>query len=43
MIAAQDTNTLLFETCFDQVKLNFLTLSNGPCLGRFSAGELNVV
>lgn len=43
MIAASVTKTLLFDTCFDHENLNFLLLSNSPCLGHFSAGELNVI
>jgi hypothetical protein len=43
MIAAQFTNTLMFNACFNPKILNFLMLSNGPCLGPFSVGELNVI
>ena len=43
MIAEHVTNTLSFNARFDPMILNFLTLSNRPCLGHFSAGELNVI
>jgi hypothetical protein len=43
MIAAHFTGTLLFEACIDLKNMNFLILSNSPYLGRFSAGELDVI
>ena len=38
-----ETESLLSEACIDQKNSNFLILSNRPCLGHISVGELNVI
>jgi hypothetical protein len=43
MIAARVTNNPPFKAFFNPMNLNFLILSNSPCLGQFSVGELNVI
>jgi len=43
MIATKVTSALLLDACFNHKNLNFLLMSKRPCLGHFSAGELNVI
>jgi len=41
MIAAKVTGALFFSVSF--IKLKFPIMSYRPCVGRVSAGELNVI
>jgi len=43
MIASNFKSVLFFAIGCKQIFLNFPIMSNSPCMGRFSAGELNVI
>ena len=43
MIASKDIISLFCTTGFKQNFLNFPIMFNSPCVGRISAGELNVI
>jgi len=43
MIASNFKSVLFFAIGFKHKILNFPIMSNCPCMGRFSAGELNVI
>jgi len=43
MIASKVTSGLFCNTGSKQKVLNFPIMSKGPCMGRISAGELNVI
>ena len=43
MIASKVTGALFFSVGFKLKILNFPIKNHSPCVGRFSAGELNVI
>jgi len=43
MIASKVTSGLFCNAGITQKVLKFPKMSNRPCVGRFSAGELNVI